>query len=185
MIIMKVLVTAFKPFNNAKNNYSMEVLKHLKNVDKLIIDVNYDCCYLEITSKYNLKEYDFIIAMGEARMRDELTLEIQAKNISSCSIPDNSGIFKKDEMIIKGLPELIKTEVDLTQLVDLIKFSNDAGKFVCNNLYYHLLCEFPLKSLFIHIPNCYDLSDEYIKHADTIMKLINVLYSHKNKEGEI
>ena len=182
---MKVLVTAFKPFNKSINNYSMEVLSHLIHVDKLIIDVNYDDCYMEITSKYDLNKYDLIIAMGEARMRDELTLELQAKNISSCSIPDNSGILKKDEVIIEGNPEVLKTEVDLSQIEGLIKYSYDAGKFVCNNLYYHLLCDYPLKSLFIHIPNCHDLVDEYTKHAETIMKLINVLYSHKNKEGEI
>ena len=103
---MKVLVTAFKPFNNAKNNYSIEVLNHLSGVDKLIIDVKYDACYLEIINKYNLNEYDLVVAMGEARMRGELTLETQAKNISSCSIPDNSGALKKDEVIFNDSPEI-------------------------------------------------------------------------------
>ena len=182
---MKVLVTAFKPFNKASNNYSIEVLKHLSSVDKLIIDVNYDACYLEIINKCNLDEYDLVIAMGEARMREELTLEIQAKNISSCSIPDNAGVFKKDEVIFKYSPEILKSEIDLSKIQEYIKLSNDAGKFVCNNLYYHLLHDYPSKSLFIHIPNCHDENLEYIKHAKTIMKIINVLYSQKNKEGEI
>ena len=29
---MKVLVTAFKPFNKSPNNYSIEVLKYIENV---------------------------------------------------------------------------------------------------------------------------------------------------------
>ena len=185
LIIMKVLVTAFKPFNNAKNNYSIEVLNHLTAVDKLIIDVNYDACYLEIINKYNLDEYDLVIAMGEARMREVLTLEIQAKNISSCSIPDNLGVIKKDEVIFNDSPEILKSTIDLSNIQEFIKFSSDAGKFVCNNLYYHLLHDYPSKSLFIHIPNCHDNSLEYVKHAESIMKIINVLYSQKNKEGEI
>ena len=45
---MKVLVTAFKPFNNQTINYSSEVLKYIENVDKLIVDVIYDECYLEV-----------------------------------------------------------------------------------------------------------------------------------------
>ena len=185
LIIMKVLVTAFKPFNKSINNYSIEVLNHLSGVDKLIIDVNYDASYFEIINKCNLDDYDLIIAMGEARMRTELTLELQAKNISSCSIPDNSGVYKKNEVIVKDSPEILNSTMDLSEVQELIKFSSDAGKFVCNNLYYHLLHDYPTKSLFIHIPNCYDQNSEYVKHAEIIMKIINVLYSQKNKEGEV
>ena len=36
---MKILVTAFKPFNKLNNNYSEEVLKYIENVDKYVIDV--------------------------------------------------------------------------------------------------------------------------------------------------
>ena len=32
---MKVLISAFKPFNKASNNYSYEVLKHINNVDNI------------------------------------------------------------------------------------------------------------------------------------------------------
>jgi pyrrolidone-carboxylate peptidase len=170
---MKVLVTAFKPFNKASNNYSIEVLKHLSGVDKLIIDVNYDACYLEIINKCNLDEYDLVIAMGEARMREELTLEIQAKNISSCSIPDNAGVFKKDEVIFKNSPEILKSEIDLSIIQEYIKLSNDAGKFVCNNIYFHLLSEYPSKSLCIHVPNCSDMVEKYKECARIINEIID------------
>ena len=39
---MKVLVSAFTPFNKANNNYSLEVLNYLENVDKIVVDVIYD-----------------------------------------------------------------------------------------------------------------------------------------------
>ena len=63
---MKILVTAFQPFNNQNNNYSLEVLNYIKNVDKLLIDVVYDECYKEITNKVNIDEYDLIVSLGEA-----------------------------------------------------------------------------------------------------------------------
>jgi pyrrolidone-carboxylate peptidase len=176
---MKVLVTAFKPFNKSKNNYSMEVLKYIDGVDKLIIDVIYDGCYEEIMHNYDLNIYDFVIALGEARMRDELTVESQALNISSCSIPDNSGILKQNEVIFKDSPEVLQSKVCLYEIAKVATISNYAGKFVCNNLYYHLLHEYPTKSLFIHIPNCYDDESEYAKYANMITKIINVLYSQK------
>ena len=55
---------------------------------------------------------------------------------------------------------------------DLIEFSYDAGKFVCNNIYYHLLFNYPNKSLFIHIPNCYDDINNYMMHAKIIDSII-------------
>ena len=172
---MKVLVTGFTPFNKSINNYSTEVLNHLTDVEKVIVDVVYDKCYLDIISKYNLEEFDLVIAMGEARMREELTLEIEAKNISSCSLPDNSGAIKQNEIINDNLDSVLKTKVDVSKVSELIKFSYDAGKFVCNNLYFHLLSNYPNKSLFIHVPNCNDNEEDYIKHAKTINKIIKIL----------
>ncbi len=173
---MKVLVTAFKPFNNSKNNYSEEVLKYIQNVDKMILDVVYDECYTQLTQKFNLDEYDLIIAMGEARMRNNIMLETQAINIASCRLPDNNNVAKVNEEIIKdGLP-ILKTTIDLTKFNDVIKLSNDAGKFVCNNLYYHLLHNYSNKSLFIHVPNCIDSTEEYILNAKIVQTVIEILF---------
>ena len=169
---MKVLVTAFKPFHKSTNNYSMEVLYYLNNVEKLVIDVCYDECYKEITKKFNLEEFDLIIALGEARSRTELTLELAAKNLASCSIKDNAGILKKDELIVNENIEALHTLVETSCVDDLVKFSLDAGKYVCNNLYFHLLYNYPNKSLFIHIPECNNDSNEYIKYAKVIEEII-------------
>ena len=65
---MKVLVTAFKPFGKCNNNYSEEVIKYINNVDKIILNVCYDKCYLDLCEAYDLSDYDLIISLGEARM---------------------------------------------------------------------------------------------------------------------
>lgn len=171
---MKVLISAFKPFNKANNNYSYEVLKKINNVDKALIDVVYDECFVELTNKFNLDSYDLIIALGEARSRMILTLEENAKNISSCSIPDNRGNFKKDEKILDNA-DVLYTKVDINKVKDLVEFSSDAGKFVCNNLYYHLLNYNPYKTLFIHVPNCLDDENKYIEYARQIEQIIEKL----------
>ena len=54
---MNVLVTSFKPFNDQKINYSQEVLSYIDNVDKLIIDVVYDECYLHLKNHKNCLLY--------------------------------------------------------------------------------------------------------------------------------
>ena len=155
----------------------MEVLNLINQVDKFIIDVNYDKCYQDLITNCNLDDYDLIIALGEARMREELTVEMQAKNVSSCSIPDNSGVLKQNEIIYSESPDILKTKLDLDVVKAVATISFDAGKFVCNNLYYHLLYNYPEKSLFIHVPNCHDNVEEYHKNARIIIEIINVLYS--------
>lgn len=172
---MKVLVTAFKPFNNQLINYSGEVLKYIKNVDKIIIDVIYDECYHEIERKVKLEEYDLIVALGEARKRTELTLEVRAKNLSSCSLKDNSGVLKENEIINNSFQEFIDTKVLIERCKEEVKLSYDAGTFVCNNLYFHLLEHHMNKAIFIHIPNCYDCEEEYQKYAKKINQIINKL----------
>ena len=174
---MKVLVTAFKPFNNQNINYSIEVLKFITDVDKMIIDVVYDDCFLEINNKQNILEYDLIVALGEARSRNNLTLEIVAKNISSCSLKDNNGILRQDAIINEKLGDFLQTKVNIYKCKDEIEFSYDAGKFVCNNLYFHLLENHPDKAIFIHVPNCHNDVKMYQKYAKKINLIIDKLLS--------
>ena len=71
--------------------------------------------------------------------------------------------------------DTLYTKVDIDKLKDIVEFSSDAGKFVCNNLYYHLLAYNPYKTLFIHIPNCLDEENNYIKYARVIENIIDKL----------
>ena len=63
--------------------------------------------------------------------------------------------------------------MNLENIKDIVELSNDAGKFVCNNIYFHLLNNYQDKSLFIHIPECENDIDNYIKYANTINNIIN------------
>jgi len=163
---------------NSNINLKNEMEKKSMEISNLEVEKNeLNNQYNVLNNKYNLNSFDLIVALGEARMRNELTLELQAKNISSCSLADNSGVIKKDQVIDNDFEEFIKTRVLLQGLDELVKFSNDAGKFVCNNLYFHLLANYPDKAIFIHIPNCHDDSEEYIKNAVKITKIINKIES--------
>lgn len=178
---MKVLVTAFKPFNKSPNNYSIEVLKYIENVDKMILDVIYDESYNELNRTNNLNEYDLIIALGEARNRNDLMLEVKAVNLSDCKITDNQGTLKTNEVIDGNFSDSLNTKVNIKLVEEEILFSNDAGKFVCNNLYFHLLSNYPEKSLFIHIPECNNDITLYKKYALKIKKIINLLLGGNNE----
>lgn len=171
----KTLVTAFQPFNKMTNNYSREVLNYIDNVDKIILDVVYDECYQELLQKHDLADYDLIIALGEARSRQNLTLETRAQNIASCSLPDNRGTTRNNTKIITSGPDIIETKVAISKCADYLQLSNDAGKFVCNNLYYHLLYHNPHKAIFIHIPECHNSQDNYQEYARVIEEVIKII----------
>ena len=169
---MKVLVSAFTPFNNETNNYSYEVLKYVNGVDKIVVDVVYDKCYQVLNDSFDLKQYDLIIALGEARKRVNLTLELKAYNLSNCSLKDNEGTLKTNCIIDKTKNEILHTTIEYKKLKNIIEFSNDPGRFVCNNLYFHLLANYPNKSIFIHIPDCNNDINKYKEFAQQIRQII-------------
>ena len=57
----------------------------------------------------------------------------------------------------------------------MVKLSDNPGRFVCNNLYFHLLSNYPDKSLFIHVPNCEDDVNKYKEYASLITEIIKAL----------
>ncbi len=89
-------------------------------------------------AKINKLQQDTIICCGMAESRQKLTIE-------SCACCDNN---------------ILKTAVNLEHLIaDLptIKISNDAGKFVCEDLYYAVLkhladSQLSTKCIFVHVP---------------------------------
>lgn len=172
---MKVLVSAFKPFNNQYKNLSIEVLKYINNVDRAVLDVVYDNCYKELSSNIDLDKYDLIVALGEARKRNVLTLETKAYNLDNCSLKDNNDVLKTNSIIYKDGKDVLDCNVNLKALGELVELSSDPGRFVCNNLYYHLLYNHPNKSIFIHIPGCDEKEETFYKLAKDIENIINKL----------
>ena len=70
----------------------------------------------------------------------------------------------------KSVHKISKGNVEYISSCDFAAYSikeltraalRDVGKFVCNNLYFHLLENFQDKTLFIHIPDCYNDENEY------------------------
>ena len=71
--------------------------------------------------------------------------------------------------------DALESKLDLEKLSNIVSLSTNPGKFVCNNVYNHLLTNYPSKSIFIHIPHCHDDIKEYKKYANEITNIINEL----------
>lgn len=143
----KILLTSFDTWlPHQKSNSSDDLLNEISNLTftlpsltflrKLPVDVNLaSCCVIAKTDEL---QPDTIICCGMAECRTQLTVESHA----SCG------------------DSLLKTPVDLKQLVagtTGIEISHDAGKFVCEGLYYSVLQYLRERHLntnciFVHVP---------------------------------
>ena len=141
----KILLTSFDTWlPHQKSNSSDDVLNEicinytypqLTLLRRLPVDVQIASC--RVIAKIKKLQPDSVICCGMAERRPKLTIESNA----TCG------------------NRVIKTSVDLAQLVagsNRIEISHDAGKFVCEGLYYSVLTYISIHlnthCIFVHIP---------------------------------
>ena len=71
--------------------------------------------------------------------------------------------------------EYIESKIDFKRIQKFADISYDAGKFVCNNLYFHLLKYDDSRTLFIHVPECNEDVQKYKLYAEKICGIIDNL----------
>lgn len=156
MMAKQILITTFDVWlphhcSNASDDLIAELLKHkllptqVTLLRKVVVD--YELTLAAIFPVLEQLRPDLILCCGMAESRTAMTVESCAKH--------------------EG--EVLQTAIDLDELVQGLKLthiSHDAGNFVCNHLYYHVLkamlsssprgvsTEQKLSSqcLFIHVP---------------------------------
>lgn len=143
---MKILYTAF----NGKDNSSKILLDKItvKSADKLYLRNSFDTSVKQLINK--LKKYELIISFGQAPL-DKDTIKIEV-------------IGKKDKDLYKTDFNYLKIKKDIEKKGLRVYIFNDAGDFLCNNLYYNGLKyikenNINCKMLFIHIPKIENISN--------------------------
>lgn len=168
--MMNILITGFDSFGGEAINPALEAVKLLPDeidghkIDKLEIPTVFHKSKEVVEEQLNQKEYDIVLAIGQAGGRFELTPERVGINIDDARIPDNEGNQPIDEVIqttgaaayFSNLPVKRMTEGIKSQGVPA-RLSNTAGTFVCNHILYQLgyleATQFPnIKFGFIHVP---------------------------------
>ncbi len=167
---MKAIITGFDPFGGEKVNPAFEAVKLLPDVVEgcEIIKVEIPTVFYKSVDK--LKEVvskekpDFVICVGQAGGRFNITPEAVAINKNEARIPDNDGQQPADEPVredgknayFSTLPNkaIIKAMHDAGVPAQM---SFTAGTYVCNHLFYGLMYmiekDFPnMRGGFIHVP---------------------------------
>ncbi len=158
---MKILLTAFEPFNNLPTNSSLEVFKNID--DPCVIKKELPVSYTR--ARDLLKQYieeikpDFVINLGQAGGEKELRIEKVALNYTRAKISDNDNVLRLKGEVIQDKEFALKTKLDIEDIVDNANKENvksyislSAGGYICNTVYYTSLYYNNSKALFIHLP---------------------------------
>lgn len=173
---MKLLVTAFEPFNGRDINPSQLILEQLEVPEgvvliKELLPVEFQRTTVILRELLKKHQPDAVISLGQAGNRPEISVERVAVNLNNCRSSngqmvtlDNAGDAPIDETIIEGAPQAYFSNLPVWDLVKTIQdmgvdaaVSYTAGTYVCNHVMYIVLHEvamnYPkMKAGFIHVP---------------------------------
>lgn len=167
---MKILVTGFDPFGDDSINPAIEAVKLLPDeingaeIIKLEIPTVFYKSADVVSEAIEKEQPNYVLNIGQAGGRAELTPERVAINMDDARIEDNEGQQPIDVAIREDGESAYFSKLPIKAMVDYMKkenvpasVSNTAGTFVCNHIMYQTLylamTDYPeVKAGFMHIP---------------------------------
>lgn len=165
----KLLLTAFTPFDGERINPALEAVKLVKDkigklkIVKLEVPTVFGKSIDTVREAIERERPDFVLSIGQAGGRAEITPERVAINLDDARIPDNEGNQPIDEPIFSDGENAYFSTLPVKAMVEAIRkeglpssLSNSAGTYVCNHLMYGVLYYLDkrpsMKAGFIHVP---------------------------------
>ena len=165
----KLLLTAFTPFDGERINPALEAVKLVKDkignleIVKLEVPTVFGKSIETVREAIEREKPDFVLSIGQAGGRAEITPERVAINLDDARIPDNEGNQPIDEPIFPDGENAYFSTLPVKAMVEAIRkeglpssLSNSAGTYVCNHLMYGVLYYLDkrpsMKAGFIHVP---------------------------------
>jgi len=162
----QILLTGFEPFGKWQVNPTQVAVEKLDGMQLpgcevvgRVIPLRYQEIRPTIT-KY-IEEIDpvAVIMTGQAG-GNQIRLEQVAHNLADARIPYNCGSKPSEEILILNGSELHHSSLPLDRILEALKsmkipvrYSDDAGRFGCNQIFYQVRELYPaLPAGFIHVP---------------------------------
>ena len=176
--MLKVLLTGFEPFNNARLNPSGELVNRVEansvegaQITPAVLPVTYKESATELLSLIQEQDPDVVICFGQAEGRISITPERFAVNLNDASISDNSGEKRVNQRISEDASTAFESTLPVSDLVSALKekgipaaASLSAGAFVCNHIFYEMqraLEGTGKVSGFVHVPLMNEQRDDF------------------------
>ena len=167
--MLKVLLTGFEPFNNARLNPSEQLVIRMQpdsvpgaQIMTSVLPVVYSEAADQLIALVEEHNPDVVICFGQAEGRKAITPERFAVNLNDASIADNKGHIRIDQPIHADTPTAFESTLPTKEFVSAIQaegipaaLSLTAGAFVCNHIFYELQNALQGKKImsgFVHVP---------------------------------
>ena len=206
---MKVLLTAFEPFNGGTVNPSQLILEQVKassgmELIKVLLPVEFKKTSEYIVKLLQTHQPDVVLSLGQAGNRPEICVERVAVNLDCVrssdglrELADNAGAKPMDVPIAEDGETAYFSTLPVWDLVNAIKeqgvagaVSYSAGTYVCNHVMYTVLHEAAkhyseMKAGFIHVPflpeQMKGRSTGYAMELDDMVKGIQAVLEKLNR----
>ena len=181
-----ILLSGFAPFGGCSHNPSARIAQVLHGTDiegvqvigAVLPVVRYES-WSHLSALIDQHQPMAVLSLGQSN-RVGIHLERTAYNLDHYRIADNKGNQPQHEEIISEAPECYASTLPLQAMYDElcrqnidVYFSTDAGRFVCNHLFFqlqHALQERYIPSGFVHLP--FDYSPRIEKGVEVLLKTV-------------
>lgn len=173
-MMMKILLTGFTPFPGVSVNPSQLLVTTLGSTEggsrfhnsivPAVLPTAFAPAQRRIQQLISHEQPDAILCLGVAARRNVISLERIARNRVDSVVPDNDGVqLIGQKIVVDGPDELASTlpleamSASLSLAGVPVEFSDDAGGYVCNYIFYSARYELERQRLnipcgFVHIP---------------------------------
>jgi pyroglutamyl-peptidase len=164
-------VTGFEPFGGETVNASWEAAQELEGwrhgdfeAVARLLPCAYDSSVTTLIREIEAIRPQALLMTGQAARRSAVCIERFAHNLDDAAAPDNDGDLRRALRISRAAPEWLEATAPVRTIVQAIReaeiparASRDAGRFVCNHLYFGALQYLsgqgsPIPAVFVHLP---------------------------------
>ena len=166
-----VLITGFEPFSGDKVNPSELVVRSLEGrlisgrlLVTRVLPVETRSLRERLEQAIAEDQPDLVICTGLAAGRSAIALERVAVNVLDFPGPDNVGVMRKNDTVVRGGPDARISNLPFERILEAwtengipAYLSNSAGTFLCNQALYEVLgltelAVPPVLAGFVHLP---------------------------------
>ncbi|RMG75738.1 MAG: pyroglutamyl-peptidase I [Chloroflexi bacterium] len=189
--MMTIILTGFTPFPGVAINPAQVIVERIASdpayqpyIITEILPTVFQTAGERLRALIRQHHPDVVICLGVAAGRKKISLERFALNINDASKPDNSGLLAQGQPIIPDGQHAYRSTLPLEQFYTAIdslgipvEYSNYAGAYVCNHVFYTAQHEIDCSGLntragFIHIPMMTEANAEEGLPIDTMTAAI-------------
>ncbi len=163
-----ILITGFEPFGKWTTNTALWAALAAGEagggVRSMILPVSYQLAAARLVQEIDDSAPEMVISIGMAGKRATVDVETLAHNEDRTELADSDGVIRSGTPIFDGGLETLTPSFPRVSLVEYLRgagylagLSSDAGRYVCNNLFYTVAAALSAREsetpfTFVHIP---------------------------------